>query len=105
MTSNYNPKKMIVSAAGKVDHEDFVDQISKTCFNLPKGTTDNRAAANYIGGEYREEKELEQIHLIVSFKGTDLYHEDYYSLLIYNFIIRRRICHPSYFKKYEKRGG
>jgi hypothetical protein len=87
MESNYNPKKMIVSAAGKVNHDDFVERISKTCFNLPKGTSDNRIAANYIGGEYREEKDLEQIHFIASFEGTDLHHEDYYSLLVYNSLL------------------
>ena len=87
MESNYNPKKMIVSAAGKVNHDDFVEQISKTCSNLPKGTSYNRIAANYLGGEYREEKDLEQIHFIASFEGTDLHHEDYYSLLVYNSLL------------------
>ena len=78
---------MVVSAAGKIDHDEFVDRISKACLNLPKGTTDNRIVANYIGGEYREEKDLEQIHLITCFKGIDLHHEDYYSLLVYSSLL------------------
>ena len=69
MESNYNPKKMVVSAAGKIDHDEFVDRIIKSCNNLPKGLTDNRIAAVYKGGEYREEKDLEQIHLITCFEG------------------------------------
>ena len=104
MESNYNPKKMIVSAAGKVNHDDFVERISKTCSNLPKGTSDNRIAANYLGGEYREEKDLEQIHFIASFEGTDLHHEDYYSLLVYNSLLGEGMSSKLFQEIREKRG-
>ena len=104
MTSNYNPKKMVVSAAGKIDHDEFVDRISKACFNLPEGTTDNRVVANYIGGEYREEKDLEQIHLITCFKGIDLHHEDYYSLLVYNSLLGEGMSSKLFQEIREKRG-
>ncbi|MBI04920.1 MAG: peptidase M16 [Pelagibacteraceae bacterium] len=104
MTSNYNPKKMIVSAAGKINHEEFVDRIIKSCTNLPKGTVENRFKSNYKGGEYREEKDLEQIHLIASFEGTDFYHEDYYSLLVYNSILGEGMSSKLFQEIREKRG-
>ena len=104
MASNYNPKKMIVSAAGKVDHDKFVEQISKACSNLPKGTKDNRVVANYKGGEYREEKELEQIHLITCFKGINIHHEDYYSLLVYNTLLGEGMSSKLFQEIREKRG-
>ena len=104
MVSNYNPKKMIVSAAGKVAHDKFVEQISKTCSNLPKGTTDNRVVANYKGGEYREEKDLEQIHLITCFKGINIHHEDYYSLLVYNTLLGEGMSSKLFQEIREKRG-
>ena len=104
MTSNYNPKKMVVSAAGKIDHDEFVDRISKACLNLPKGTTDTRDVAYYIGGEYREEKDLEQIHLIACFKGIDLHHEDYYSLLVYNSLLGEGMSSKLFQEIREKRG-
>jgi len=104
MDSNYNPKKMIVSAAGKIDHNEFVDKISKSCINLPKGTTDNRVVASYKGGEYREEKDLEQIHLIACFEGIDFHHEDYYSLLVYNSILGEGMSSKLFQEIREKRG-
>ena len=104
MTSNYNPKKMVVSAAGKIDHDEFVDRISKACLNLPKGATDNRVVANYMGGEYREEKDLEQIHLITCFKGIDLHHEDYYSLLVYSSLLGEGMSSKLFQEIREKRG-
>ncbi len=104
MVSNYNPKKMIVSAAGKVDHDKFVEQISKACSNLPKGTKDNRVVANYKGGEYREVKDLEQIHLITCFKGINIHHEDYYSLLVYNSLLGEGMSSKLFQEIREKRG-
>ena len=34
----------------------------------------NRQPSEYISGEYREEKDLEQIHLLLGFEGID-YHQ------------------------------
>tara|TARA_Y100000590_G_scaffold451524_1_gene593047 strand:+ start:3603 stop:4856 length:1254 start_codon:yes stop_codon:yes gene_type:complete len=84
MQSNYHPSKMVVSAAGKIDHNEFVDIITKSMNNLPKGDLNNRVKANYTGGEYREKKELEQIHLILGFEGLDYYNDDYEALRVYS---------------------
>ena len=67
MTNNYNPKKMVISAAGKINHDEFVEMINKSCTKLPVGNSKNRDKANYVSGEYREEKKLEQIHLLLGF--------------------------------------
>ena len=104
MTSNYNPKKMVVSAAGKINHKEFVDKITETCFNLPQGKNNLREKAKYIGGEYREEKDLEQIHLVLGFNGIDLLHEDYYSFLVYNSILGEGMSSKLFQEIREKRG-
>ena len=36
MMSHYNPNKMIISAAGKINHDEFVEAIKKSCTNLPE---------------------------------------------------------------------
>ncbi len=84
MNNHYNPKKMIFSAAGKVNHEEFVDMVVNSTKNLPQGHTNNRVKASYSGGEYREEKELEQIHLVLGFKGLDYHDDDYEALQVYS---------------------
>ena len=87
MQNNYHPTKMVVSAAGKINHDEFVEQITNSMTNLPKGKISDRSKATYKGGEYREEKELEQIHLILGFEGLDFYDDDYYALKIYSAIM------------------
>ena len=104
MLSNYNPKKMIISAAGKINHKEFVEQISKTCSNLPKGNQNNRLPAQYKGGEYREEKDLEQIHLLLGFEGINYHHDDYYSLLVYSSILGGGMSSRLFQEIREKRG-
>ena len=41
MENHYHPKKMVVSAAGKINHEEFVDQITNSMNHLPQGKTHN----------------------------------------------------------------
>ena len=67
MQNNYHPSKMVVSAAGKINHEEFVEKIANSMDNLPQGKKNNRIKASYKGGEYREEIEFEQVHLVLGF--------------------------------------
>ena len=87
MQSNYHPSKMVVSAAGKIDHDEFVDQITNSMQNLPKGNLEQRIKAEYKGGEYREDKDLEQIHLILGFEGLNYHDDDYDALRVYSAIM------------------
>jgi len=104
MNSHYNPKKMIISAAGKVDHSNFVKSIKKVCTNLPNGTRNNRVKANYNSGEYREEKKLEQIHLLLGFEGINYHNDDYYSLLVYSSLLGGGMSSRLFQEIREKRG-
>ena len=104
MMSHYNPNKMIVSAAGKINHEEFVEQITKACVNLPVGKTNNRQLSKYVSGEYREKKDLEQIHLLLGFEGIDYHHEDYYSLLVYSSLLGGGMSSRLFQEIREKRG-
>ncbi len=104
MQNNYHPTKMIVSAAGKINHEKFVEQITNSMTNLPKGKIRERIKASYKGGEYREDKELEQIHLVLGFKGLDYYDDDYYALKIYSAIMGAGMSSRLFQEIREKRG-
>ena len=104
MTDHYNPKKMVISAAGKINHDKFVEMIKKSCINLPTGKNNNREKATYSAGEYREEKKLEQIHLAIGFEGIDFHHEDYYSLDIYASLLGGGMSSRLFQEIREKRG-
>ena len=104
MTNHYNPNKMIISAAGKINHDAFVEMIKKSCTNLPVGNSNNREKANYLSGEYREEKKLEQVHLLLGFEGIDYHHDDYYSLLVFSSLLGGGMSSRLFQEIREKRG-
>jgi len=104
MQNNYHPSKMVVSAAGKINHEQFVQRISDSMINLPKGKIIERVKALYKGGEYREDKTLEQVHLVLGFEGLDYFDEDYYALKIYSAIMGAGMSSRLFQEIREKRG-
>ena len=104
MMNNYNPKKMIISAAGKINHNEFVESIKKVCTNLPSGHSNSRIKADYRSGEYREDKKLEQIHLLLGFEGVDYHHDDFYSLLVYSSLLGGGMSSRLFQEIREKRG-
>ncbi len=104
MQNNYNSKKMIFSAAGKVNHEEFVEMVKNSISNLPNGKLNKRSKALYHGGEYREQKDLEQIHMVLGFMGTDYYDEDFEALQVYSTLMGTGMSSRLFQEIREKRG-
>lgn len=78
----YTPEKLIISAAGNVDHDSFVDMARTMFADLPQNTNQTYEPAKYVGGEFRKEKDLEQAHVVLGFRGVHREDPDYYSALI-----------------------
>ncbi len=76
---HYGPERMVVAAAGAVQHEAFAALVERH-FDALNGT-ENRdiEAASYLGGEYREERDLEQAHLLMGFPSEGLLDDGYYA--------------------------
>lgn len=77
--NSYTPDNIVVSAAGKVDHEQFVNEVKSLFTNMPASTQKNAKDADYQGGETRTEKELEQSHIILGFRGINRLDPDFYA--------------------------
>lgn len=81
MASYYHPKRMVISVAGNIDHVDVSDFWAKH-FNDTRQDVElaQKEKAKYKGGEYRQEKDLEQVHIVIGFNGVDYLSEDYYAM-------------------------
>lgn len=75
----YTPRRLVVAASGNVDHDSFVRAVESAMGALPADTQDNAAPASYRGGEHREEKALEQAHIVMGFRGLARADDDYYT--------------------------
>jgi predicted Zn-dependent peptidase len=79
MAKRYAGENMVLCAAGGLDHELFAQLAAEKFQNLgPAQETDNPRAV-YRGGEYREARDSEQVHLLMGFEGPSFEGQDYYT--------------------------
>lgn len=75
----YTAPATVFCAAGRVDHDRLVDKIANAFHTLPSSPRAGRDAARYTGGQYRVERELEQIHIILGLDGIGYKDDDFYA--------------------------
>jgi predicted Zn-dependent peptidase len=86
MGTHYTAPRMILGAAGRLDHESLVDMAARTFAGLgggaAKGAAGEYTPITYVGGDNRESRALEQAHLVIGFQGVGYHDPDYYPLAI-----------------------
>jgi predicted Zn-dependent peptidase len=83
----YTPRNLVVSAAGNVPHDQIVAHVEEFFTDLPADQNKASLKASYQGGEHREEKELEQSHIVLGFQGVSKKSDDYYSAMLLSTIL------------------
>jgi len=68
------------------------------------GNGERCASAKYHGGEFRESRELEQVHLILGFRGVGLHDPDYYALSVLSNLLGGGMSSRLFQEIREKRG-
>jgi predicted Zn-dependent peptidase len=79
LRDHYGATRMVLSASGNLDHDRFVDLADKLLSAMPAERAITTEAARYVGGEYRQARDLEQLHLVLGFPGLTLGDPDYYA--------------------------
>jgi len=88
MGAHYSASRMIVVAAGGVEHQDFVDQVEAHLGQYPaqsQGTLPD--LANYVGGDYRELRPLRDAQLLLGFEGRAYHMRDFYASQLLSMIL------------------
>ncbi|MDZ4736572.1 MAG: pitrilysin family protein [Rhodospirillaceae bacterium] len=80
MSAHYGAKSMIVAAAGRVDHVDFVRRVESLFGSIKPTNSEVPTPGRYRGGDRRIERPLEQVHLVLGFEGVGYRDPDYYGL-------------------------
>lgn len=100
----YTPEKLVISAAGNVDHDSFVTTAQTMFSDLPADTHQTYAPARYEGGDKRIEKDLEQSHVVMGFRGINRDDPDYYSAVILGTVLGGGMSSRLFQEIREKRG-
>ena len=100
----YSPARTVISAAGNLNHEEFVRRVEDLFGNLPTDKDVKRVPAAYKGGEHRLEKELEQSHFVLGFDGPGRMENDYYAAHALSTVLGGGMSSRLFQEVREKRG-
>lgn len=100
----YTPNKLVISAAGNVDHDAFVKMTENLFTDLPKNSDRGYEPARYVGGDSRVEKDLEQTHVVLGFQGIDRKHPEFFAASILGMVLGGGMSSRLFQEVREKRG-
>ncbi len=104
MRGHYGPQQTVVAAAGDIDHDRFVAMVTEAFVHdgfRSNGATD---PADYRGGDRREERDLEQVHLLLGFDGVGYLDDDYYAMNLLSTLFGGGMSSRLFQEVREKRG-
>jgi len=80
--ARYRGGDMVIAAAGAVEHEAFVDRVAAAFAGIPEGRGTGHPPAAYRGGEHRETRALDQVHLTLGFPGLATTDPEFYAAAV-----------------------
>ncbi|MBP6678718.1 MAG: insulinase family protein [Paracoccus sp.] len=101
---HYGPERMIVAAAGAVDHDRILRQVEAIFASLPTRATTTREPARWQGAETRRVKKLEQAHFALAFEGPGYMAQDFYAAQIWTSALGGGMSSRLFQKIREERG-
>ena len=105
MARGYQPKKMIVAAAGAVDVDDFLGRIEKAFAGLKtQDECNTRTAPEFTGGVKHDGRDIEQTHIAVAFPGVSSRDDDFFAARIFAEILGGGMSSRLFQKVREERG-
>src|SRR5947209_19522127 len=82
LREHYGAARMVLSAAGNLDHDRIVELADRLFAAMPAQRAVTTEPARYVGGDHREARDLEQLHLVLGFPGLPLGDPDYYAATV-----------------------
>ena len=79
LRDHYGARRMVVAAAGNLEHKRLLELAAKLLSNFPADRSVATEPAQYSGGDRRENRDLEQLHLVLGFPGVALGDPDFYA--------------------------
>jgi predicted Zn-dependent peptidase len=104
MGRNYTHDNIVVAAAGKLRHEEILELVQQHFADLPTSTPPRFPNASYGGGEFREDRDLDQVHIVLGFPSVGYTDRDYYPTLLLSTLLGGGMSSRLFQEIREKRG-
>lgn len=105
MDAQYSGERMVITAAGAVDHDDFVREVEARLGGFrAKATAHTPELAHYVGGDYREHRELMDAQLLIGFEGRAYHVRDFYASQVLAMVLGGGMSSRLFQEVRERRG-
>lgn len=104
LQSHYHGASMVLTAAGRIEHDALVELAQRYFAHLPSGTLASRTPARYQGGDFRADQDLEQVHLVLGFNGLSMHDPDFYASSVFSTLLGGGMSSRLFQEVREKRG-
>ncbi len=104
MRQHYTPRNMVIAASGKLDHAEVVELAAKHFADLPTAEAATPMPADYMGGEYRELRDLDQAHIVLGFSAPGYGEPDYYPAMLLSTLLGGGMSSRLFQEIRERRG-
>jgi predicted Zn-dependent peptidase len=104
MSDRYRTRRMVFSAAGRVEHDRIVDLVAAKFDRLRDGEMAAPEPSRYAGGESRDDNDLEQVHLVLGVEGVSYHDPDYHASQVLSTLYGGGMSSRLFQEVREKRG-
>jgi predicted Zn-dependent peptidase len=104
MRRQYAAGNIVVAAAGALQHETVVELAREHFADLPVEMPGQFLPGAYTGGEFREARELDQVHIVLGFPSVAYADPDYYPALLLSTLLGGGMSSRLFQEIREKRG-
>ncbi|MEX0922067.1 MAG: pitrilysin family protein [Rhodovibrionaceae bacterium] len=104
LAGNYTAGSTVLAAAGRIDHEDFVARVAEAFSAMGGAGSIEPEPGAYRGGEFREARALEQLHLILGYEGAGFQDPDYYAYSVFSTLLGGGMSSRLFQEVREERG-
>lgn len=104
MKNHYGANNMVAVAVGNISHQAFVQEIENRLADYPNKANFSPAPQTYTGGFTLQERDIEQVHLLLGFNGVDYKNPMYYSVSVFSTIFGGGMSSRLFQEIREKRG-
>jgi predicted Zn-dependent peptidase len=104
MAQHYRAPRMVLAAAGRVEHQAMIELAEAAFHELPAAEPRRAEPARYQGGEFREARDLEQVHLALGFGGVAFEDQDFYPSQVLSTVLGGGMSSRLFQEVREKRG-
>jgi predicted Zn-dependent peptidase len=104
MRAHYGTRNVVVAAAGNLDHETVVRLTEAHFADLPTTLVGEPPLADYHGGEFREARDLDQVHIVLGFPSVSYTDPDFYASMMLSTLLGGGMSSRLFQEVREKRG-